>query len=152
LTTLDLAFRPSLRALKLLSLLHCAAALLLIFTAPPLPVAVGCSVALLVSWSTTRRHPEFGYGKKAVTRLVWADDGALGVAIASGQLAPARLLPRSVVTGALLCLQFRYIEGEGFVSRMLLGDEADAEQLRRLRARLLLQRPASKPEKLRDAA
>ena len=137
--TIDLAPQPSLRALQLLFWLH-AAVLLLALAAlkPGTPMAV-LAAAVAASWLWTRRHPAFGYGPRALTRLTWHAGGGWTLRDGGGAQLEAELLGRSLVHDALLVLNFRLKDG-GWRSRALLGDELDGESLRRLRARLRLPR------------
>lgn len=117
-----------------MSLLHAGALILLMLAVPD-----GVGMALLAlgvaaSWLYARRHPALGFGRRAPTRLLWREDGGWQVALGEGELQPAELLPLSVVRGAVPVLRFR-VGGRRTV-RILLGDEAEAEPLQRLRMRL----------------
>lgn len=135
--TIDLALRPSLRALTWLFWIHSAVLALALAALPAGPGMAGMALAVALSWLWTRRHPVFGHGPRALARLVWRADGAWQVHEAGGSTLEAELLGGSLVHDYLLVLNFRLKSGGGR-SRALLGDEADAESLRRLRARLAL--------------
>ena len=135
--TIDLALRPSLRALTWLLWLHTGALVLALFALPQGPAMAGFAVAVALSWLWTRRHPAFGHGPRALQRLTWHAEGSWLVHDASGAKHEAELLGSSLVHDHLLVLNFALKAG-GRRSRALLGDEADAELLRRLRARLAL--------------
>jgi hypothetical protein len=135
--TIDLALRPSLRALTWLLWLHTGALVLALVALPQgLPMAA-MAVAVALSWLWTRRHPAFGHGPRALQRLTWPAQGSWLVHDAGGAKHEAELLGSSLVHDHLLVLNFRLADGTAR-SRALLGDEADAELLRRLRARLRL--------------
>lgn len=133
--TIDLALRPSVRALTWLFWLHAAVLALALAAVPPGAPMVALAAATGASWFWTRRHPAFGHGPRALSRLTWHADGSWQVGAAAGKPAAAELLGDSLVHDALLVLNFRLEDGRRR-SRALLGDEADEETLRRLRARL----------------
>ncbi|HEY1075758.1 MAG TPA: protein YgfX [Fontimonas sp.] len=134
-TTLDLTLKPSVRAVLWAYGLHVLCLILLLLAQPPTSVMIGFAVAFGLSWFTLRRHPAFGYGPKALQRIVWHADGSWTLHRGSGQTAEAQLDPGSIVRGPLLLLRFR-IEGAPRTARLITGDETDAEALRQLRARL----------------
>jgi toxin CptA len=142
--TIDLALRPSARALVWLFWLHAGVLGLTLAAVPPGAPMVGVAIAVAASWFWTRRHPAFGHGRRALTRLIWHADGAWLVHDAAGAKIEAELQGNSLVHEALLVLNFRLEDG-GARSRALLGDEADGESLRRLRARLALARARPPP-------
>jgi toxin CptA len=140
--TLELAPRPSLRALAILFWLHAAVLGGLMLALPPgWPMALGAALCA-VSWMATRRHPVFGYGPRALVRLTWHADGRWGVQDARGAAHEVRLQGDSLVHEHLLVLNFRLADGARR-TRVLLGDELEPEPLRRLRARLRLERGAA---------
>lgn len=135
--TLDLQLRPSLRMVQAMLALHLIAIVLVFLAAPAKSAGLLLSFLILISWLRLRRPAAAGYGAGALRRLIWhADDDGWRVETSAGQASDARLLPGSVVWSWLIVLNFRLASGARR-SRLLLGDEADAEQLRRLRARLL---------------
>jgi len=135
--TIDLALRPSARALALLFWLHAAVLVLaLIALAPGTPMAV-LALGVAASWLWARRHPVFGYGPPALSHLTWHAAGGWTLRDAGGAPLEAELLGSTLVHDALLVLNFHLKDGDRR-SRALLGDELDEEPLRRLRARLAL--------------
>lgn len=148
--TVDLTLRPSVRALQWLFWLHVVPIALLPFALQPGPILWVMLGLFALSWIGLRRHPLFGFGPKALTRLVLHVDnpgatdygGVWSVYGARGQQASATLLGSSYLHPRLLVLNFLLTTGERR-SRAILGDEADPELLRRLRARLLLARAKS---------
>lgn len=133
-STVDLELRHSLTALKLIFVLHVGPVV-------ALPFAMEQGVAMLVilglfmlSWLALRRHPVFGYGPKALTRLTWHAEGHWTLHDSRGSY-EAELLPSSYVHPKLLVLNFRLKDGKRR-TRAVFGDELGAESLRRLRARL----------------
>ena len=136
--TIELAPRPSIRALTLLFWLHAAVLGLaaLALGASPGLAAIGAIAAL--SWMLTRRHPAFGFGPNALSRLTWHAEGPWTVHDTRGaRWDGVTLHGSSLVHDHLLILVFTLPDGEKRV-RALLGDELDEEPLRRLRARLRL--------------
>lgn len=133
--TLDLALRPSAAAHRWLFGLH----VLVVVALMALPAgawAVLLALGVLASWAWVRRHPAFGYGARALTRLTWHADGHWTLHTAAGDVADATLRGDSVVHPRLLALNFD-LAGGGRRTRVLLGDEIEEEPLRRLRARLV---------------
>jgi len=137
--TIDLALRPSGRALAWLFALHAGVLALTLAAVPPGAPMVALAAGVAASWFWTRRHPAFGHGPRALARLTWQADGSWRVQDAAGRASEAELLGDSLVHDALLVLNFRLKDGVRR-SRAVLGDEADEESLRRLRARLALAR------------
>ena len=135
-SSLDLSLRPSLRGVVALSLLHMAAVALVVLAHLPKWASLTMALLLLASWFTLRRHPAFGYGPKAITRLILHAEGGWTLEDARGTRYDAELLGSSVAQSWILVLNFKLATG-GSRSRVLVGDELDADMLRRLRARLL---------------
>lgn len=134
-TTVDVSLRPSLKLLKWLSTLHVLPLALIPFAMQPgLPMAL-LIAALALSWFSLRRHAVFGFGRRALRRLVWQADGRWSVYEAADRPLSAELETGSLRHPRLLLLRFR-LEGGGHRTRLIGGDEADPELLRRLRARL----------------
>lgn len=137
--TIELAPRPSVRALTVLFWLHVLVLGALLLALRPGPGMAGLAAMVALSWILTRRHPVFGFGKNALARLTWHADGGWAVHDARGARWEAQLLGNSLVHERLLVLNFRLQDGTRR-SRALLGDELDEALLRRLRARLRLER------------
>lgn len=136
--TIDLRLQPSLRAVQVALALHLAAIALAFLAAPPKGAGLVLSLAILVSWWRLRRPAAAGYGRGAIAHLLWhGEDGRWQVGTADGRSEAATLLGSSVVWPRLVVLNFRLDSGRR-ATRVLLGDETDAESLRRLRARLLM--------------
>lgn len=74
--TIDLALRPSLRALSCLFWLHVGVLVLALVALRTGPVLALLALAMAGSWFWTRRHPAFGHGRRALTRLTWHAEGA----------------------------------------------------------------------------
>jgi hypothetical protein len=134
--TLELALTPSLRAIQWLLALHVGAISLTFAASPPKWAGLLLAALFLISWLRLRRHPAFGYGPTALTRLSALGDGSWRIQIAEGQSIEAKLLGGSVVWPTLLVLGFRG-EDQRTRHRVIVGDEIDPDSLRRLRARLL---------------
>lgn len=135
--TIDLAPRASLRALTLLMFLHGSVGMLLLLAQPPGWLMWGGIAAVGLSWLRLRRQPAFGFGEKALTRLTWHAEGGWTLHEAGGASVAASLEGNSIVLPGLLVLNFLGADGARR-HRALLGDELDAESLKRLRARLRL--------------
>lgn len=137
--TIELAPRPSLRALTILFWLHVALLAALMALLRPGPGMAGMAALVALSWVISRRHPVFGFGPNALSRLTWHAAGKWTLHDKRGaRWDDVELLGSSLVHERLLVLVFRLPDGETR-SRALLGDELDAELLRRLRARLRAQ-------------
>src|ERR1700739_767821 len=130
--SLDLSPRPSVRAVVGLSLLHMAAVVLVVVAHLPKWLALGMALLFLASWLPLRRHPAFGYGPRALTHLILHAGGGWTVESAKEGREDAELLAGSVVQSWVIVLNFRLKSGRRR-SRVLLGDELDADALRRLR-------------------
>ena len=141
-STIELAPRPSLRALTLLFWLHVALLAALLAVLRPGPGMAGMAALVALSWVMARRHPVFGFGPNALSRLTWHAEGKWTLHDTRGaRWDGVELLGSSLVHDRLLVLNFRLPDGEKR-ARALLGDELEAEPLRRLRARLLAERGA----------
>jgi hypothetical protein len=135
-STVDLALRPSVRAHAWLFALHAVPLAALPFAMPSGVAMIGVACVLGASWLWLRRHPVFGYGPKALRRIVWRADGSWSVTLAGAREAcEATLRGDSTMWSAAIVLNFD-LQPAGRATRILLGDEADPEVLRRLRARL----------------
>ena len=136
-TSLDLSLRPSVRAVVVLAMLHVAGIALAMLAGPPKWAGLLMALLFLLSWFSLRRHPVFGYGPKALNHLIrHAEDGRWTVESAGGARDDAELLGSSVAQSWIIVLNFRLEDGTRR-SRAVLGDELDADTLRRLRSRLL---------------
>jgi toxin CptA len=134
-STVDLSLRPSIRALRWLFGLHALLLALLMATGLPAAPMLVLLVAVAGSWLWLRRHPVLGFGPKAITRLIWHADDSWTAEHANGMRTEGELAADSIVHPSLLLLRLRTPDRRS-VSRLILGDEMDAESLRRLRARL----------------
>jgi len=142
--TADIPLQPSVRGLTVLSVLHAAVLLLLMFAMPEGEGMVVVALLVGLSWVLMRRHPALGFGRKAVRRAVAHADGRWQVDVGSGLVA-ATLHPLSVVGGRIPVLRFCLPQGRSRV-RVLLGDECSAEQYRQLRAQLAAARSTPSSE------
>lgn len=139
LSALDLSLRPSARAHRWAFWLHVLPAALLPLATRAPQWAVPLLLLILLSWAWVRRHRVFGYGPRAIQRILARPDGSWWLIRNDGQGGAASLSADSVVSGDLAVLRWRYDDG-GVASRLLTGDEAEPEQLRRLYLRLGLRR------------
>jgi toxin CptA len=143
-STVDLVLRPSARAHHGLFWLHIVPLALLPAAVPEGAPLIGIAFAIGASWIWLRRHPAFGYGPRALVRLTWHAEGHWSLTRAGQAPVEAELLGDSYRNSAILMLNFR-ITGTGQrCTRVLLGDEAPEEALRRLRARLQGWKPEEK--------
>lgn len=142
-TTVDLGLQPSLKLLKLASTLHILPLAVLPFTMQPGAAMWVLIAVFAASWFWLRRHKSLGFGKQAVVRTIWHADDSWTLYQSDGVPHNATLLPNSTVHPSLLILRFDLKDG-GSCTRLIAGDEADAEGLRRLRARLSVWKPAAK--------
>lgn len=134
-TTVEVRLVPSLKLLKIVSTLHMLPLALLPFAMQPGPVMWGLLAAFAASWFWLRRHAAFGFGKTALVRLTWHADDSWTVHQTNGVQHTASLKPNSSQHPQLLILRYALKDG-GTRTRLIAGDEADAESLWRLRARL----------------
>ncbi|MBI2383204.1 MAG: hypothetical protein HYV18_03945 [Gammaproteobacteria bacterium] len=140
--TLELAPKASVRALIVLFWVHVAVVALALFAMQPGAAMAGLVLAVGASWLALRRHPALGFGPRALVRLIWHAQGGWTLHDAAGRRFDADLLGHSHRHRRLIVLDFRLRDGTRR-TRLLLGDELDAEMLRRLRARLTV--PAGQP-------
>lgn len=134
--TVDLILKPSARAHHWLFWLHVIPLVLLPMSMRVSePVMLALVIGIGLSWVWLRRHPAFGYGPRAWVRIVANADGRWTLERANRERVESALLGDSTVQSWLLILNFRDVEGRRY-TRILLGDEAPGEALRRLRARL----------------
>lgn len=133
--TIDLTLRPSMRALQILFVLHLIPVGLLPFAMQPGQPMILLAAAFAVSWLWLRRHPVFGYGQRALIKLIWHTEGHWTLREQSGLSAEAELLGNSYVHPRLLVLNFKLKDGSRR-TRAILGDETTPAVLQRLRARL----------------
>lgn len=132
--TVELRLRPSLRALQLIFALHVLCIGLLPLAMQSGPPMLVVAAAFAASWLWLRRHPTLGFGPRAITRMLWHADGSWSLWCDSREIR-AELCAESLVHRRLLLLRFRSADGRR-LTRLIAGDELDAEPLRRLRARL----------------
>lgn len=135
-STVDLRLKPSLRALRVVFVLHVICLVLLPFAMQPGWPMIVLVAAFGVSWFALRHSGVLGLNSRGLSRLVWHADGSWSVFRGEREY-PATLADNSLVHAALMVLVFRLKDG-GRVSRVIDGSEADGELLRRLRARLSL--------------
>lgn len=138
--TVELTLKPSMRAFRWMFFLHVGLLLLVGFALPTAPLTFALLMVLALSWLGLRRHAVFGFGPRALVRMLWQADGQWQVSAEGEKLGAAELLPSSIVHPAVLVLNFRLRTGAR-KTRIVLGDELPAESLRRLRARLLTSKP-----------
>lgn len=134
-STVELTLRPSHRALRAIVVLHLVCLALLPFSMQSGAPMIILAAALGLSWLYVRRHPALGFSPQSITRLVWHVEGQWILHRGRAEPVEAELIPGSLVHDWMLLLRFRLKSG-ATVSRLLLGDETEAEALRRLRARL----------------
>ncbi len=136
-STVDLTLRPSHRALRAIFVLHIVCLGLLPFSMQQGWPMLVLAFAFALSWMYVRRHAVLGFSAQSITRLVWHADGGWTLHRSHGAPVDAELLPGSLVHPWLLLLRFRLRSG-ATTARLIAGDEASPDGLRRLRARLSL--------------
>lgn len=135
-STLDVRLQPSRRALGWVYLLHFVPLVLLAVSMRAGNAMVLLAVALAVSWWWLRRHPVFGYGPRAIVRLVWQPGTGWQIHDASGKTQRAVLANSTTIGRSLIVMNFKPDDAP-IRTRALFGGELGDEPLRRLRARLL---------------
>lgn len=143
--TVDVRLRPSRRAVQWVYLLHFVPLMLLAFASRPGTLMVFVAAGIGLSWFWLRRHAAFGFGPKAIVRLVWQPNLGWQLHDASGRVQRARLQKTTTLGRQILVLNFKP-DGAPVRTRVLAGGELPDEPLRRLRARLL------SPEAMQDAS
>ena len=139
-STLDLRLAPSQLALRWLYAIHFLPLIVIAFAMQQGAPMIALAAAFGLSWFYLRRHRAFGYGPRAIVRLLWQPGSGWRIWQGNGAEAAATLQSDSYVQQRLLVLNFRYLDGGAAGrrnSRVLLGDELPADSLRRLRALLL---------------
>lgn len=139
-TTVELQLVPSLKALKIISTLHILPLAALPFAMQPAPVMWALIAAFAGSWFWLRRHAAFGFGQTALVRLTWHADDSWTLREAGGAQHTATLRGDSTRHPQGLILRYD-LKGGGTRTRVIAGDEADGDSLRRLRARLSVWQP-----------
>lgn len=134
-TTVDLLLKPSARAHQWLFWLHTAPLVLLPMAMREGPWMVALAFGIALSWVWLRRHPAFGFGPRALVRIIAHADGRWTLENPSRKALAAQLLGDSFVRPWLMVLNFRSEDGRRR-TRIVLGDETTPEALRRLRVRL----------------
>ena len=132
---LDVALRHSALAHQLMFWLHVLPLALLPMAMDTGALAVVIALAIGLSWVGVRRHAAFGFGPKAIVRIAVDPEGRWSIDNPAGKRLAATLEPSGVVTSRLLILNFRSEDGRRR-TRVLLGDEAPADAMRRLRTKL----------------
>lgn len=135
--TIDLRLAASMRGFRIVFWLHVIPLIAVSFAMPAGWTMMGVGFGFAASWLWLRRHAAIGFGPRAIVHLLGLDDGRWVIATALGQREEARLLPASVMQPGLIVLLFQTESGR-ICTRLILGDEADRNGLRRLRARLKL--------------
>lgn len=137
----ELQLKPSLKLLKVVSTLHILPLAVLPFAMQPGPAMWLLIAAFAGSWFWLRRHPAFGYGPRALVRLTWHADDSWTLHESGGVQHSAQLKGDSSRHPQWLVLRYA-LKGGGTRTRLIAGDETDAESLRRLKARLSVWKPA----------
>lgn len=132
---LDVALRHSALAHQLVFWLHVIPLALLPMAMDTGTLTVVIALAIGLSWVSVRRHAAFGFGPKAIVRIAVDAEGKWSIENPAGRRLSAELQPDSVIASRLLILNFRSEDGR-LRTRVLLGDEAPADAMRRLRTKL----------------
>lgn len=136
-TSVDVVLKPSAQAHRLLFWLHILPLALLPFSMEPGPIMLALACVIAGSWAMLRRHPSFGFGPKAIVRIVASPgEDRWQVANPAGTLFDSKLEASSSVYSRLVILNFLVGDKRRRRTRILFGDEAGETALRRLRVRL----------------
>ncbi len=132
---LELPLKSSARAHQLMFWMHVLPLALMPMAMEAGALMVGVALAIALSWVGVRRHAAFGFGPGAIVRIAVDPDGRWTIQNPAGKRLDVSLQGDSVVWSWLLILNFRGEDGRRR-SRVLLGDEAEPDALRRLRTKL----------------
>ena len=130
------------RALRIVLWLHMLPCALLPFATSQRLLALPALFAIGASWLYMRRHPALGIGPRAIVHLIAVADDVWRLEFADAHRVAATLQPDSAHIGQWLVLRFRTEDGKS-CARLIVGDEAEPESLRRLRLRVLSATPAA---------
>ncbi len=139
-STLDVKLRPSRRALQWIYLMHFVPLVVLAFSMRANATTMLIAAGFAVSWWWLRKHPAFGFGRKAITRLVWQPTTGWQLHDASGRAQRAVLHKCTTIGRNIIVMNFKP-QGALMRARVLVGGELADEPLRQLRARLLADSP-----------
>lgn len=119
--------------------IHLIALILVLYYALRLPLCLVLVLPLLWSWIRNWSMHVALTGRSAVARVEWRADDTWTLIEKQGRQTSARLVERNFVAPWMTLLSF---SGQTGFRRhvILLGDNSDADQLRRLRVRLRLNR------------
>ncbi|QHS09353.1 protein YgfX [Sinimarinibacterium sp. NLF-5-8] len=134
LNTLDVRFRPSMRAMHGAFALHAVCLLLLLLADPPKPALLTLGAAMGLSWLWVRRHPALGFGARAIEGVIAHDDGHWTLLFAQQQsIERAQLLGDSRVKAGWLVLRFKTPQMRT-LTRIIHQSELAPDAARQLRA------------------
>lgn len=139
-STLDVGLLPSSRAVNWVYLLHFVPLLLLAVSMREGVAMVLLAAGFAVSWWWLRRHAVFGFGPRALVRLVWQPTTGWQIYDASGRSLRAVLASSTTIGRDIIVMNFKP-EAAPMRMRALFGGELGDEPLRKLRARLLASKP-----------
>ena len=139
LPAVDIRLQPSALAHRWLFWAHALPLLLIPLAVSHTAWMLGLAAAIGLSWLAGRRHRAFGHGRGAIVHLLATPDARWQLGGPGGAQVEAELLGSTVMAAQLMVLQFRLPSGARR-TRVLFGDEAPAEALRRLRVRLVAER------------
>ncbi len=137
----EVRLAPSGRALILLFWIHVALVGLGFVVIHQTALGVAYAGLLGLDWWWLRRHRAFGHGPRAIAAVRRDAAGQWFLANPAGREWAVDLDPDTVIWPTLVVLRLR-MPDKRLVARVLLGDEAAPEDLRRLRVALLEQRDA----------
>lgn len=132
---LDVVLRPSARAHHLMFWMHVLPLGLLPMAMETGTWMVAVAFAIGLSWVRVRRHAAFGYGPAAIVRVAVDPEGRWSIQNPGGTRLDVTLQRDSVLWSSLQILNFRGPDGRRR-TRVLVGDEAEPDALRRLRTKL----------------
>ncbi|MES9900107.1 MAG: protein YgfX [Sedimenticola sp.] len=127
---------PSPNLARYIHTLHGAVFLFCLFLALPIGLIAVSLLVVITSWIVTTRRHIMSVGEKRITTVEWHCEGGWSLLESGGnQAQPVELLAGSFVSTWMIILGFRM---GSFRRRhiILLADNTDADELRRLRIRL----------------
>ena len=132
---LELTLTPSHAAMRVVFFLHMACIGLLLFVNMPPWMIIALAIVLGLSWHKIRKHPVFGFGAQALTRVRIDAEGQWKVATGSSALINVTPESSSICAANFVLLRLR-TEKNRVLVRFIGEKDSDADSFRRLKMRM----------------